>query len=514
MWRTTSLAALLALALAAPAVAAPTLEPVGDFNAPIYAASPPRDTSRLFVVERGGAVQVVRNGSVLATPFLDITGQVATDSERGLLSIAFPPDYASSHRFYLYLVAAGSGDLQIREYRTIDDDHADPASGRIVWSQAHPRGNHNGGTIQFGPDGLLWAGTGDGGGQGDPDHNAQDTSRLLGKILRIDPRPSSSAGYTVPADNPYGNAVWASGLRNPFRWSFDRVTGDLAVGDVGGSNREEIDYVRRSDGLGRGANFGWPCREGFEVGPTDCQPGQPYHEPVFDYPTAGAVTGGVVVRDPGLPTLRGRYLFIDFSAHQVQSMVLAQPRATDVGSAGLPDVSSIVAFAEDACGHVYLVSLDGTVQRIEDGAPGACVLRPEPSPTPGGGTTTTPITQPAAPAGPAAQADRTSPRVRIRIARRGRIDRRATPRIALTATEACRVTIRARVAGVKLKRVRTPLRAGRRTVVRLRASRRGSRRIYRAVKRHRRVTLVVSVTARDAAGNLGHASRRLKLRRS
>src|SRR4051812_16183414 len=408
MWRTTSLALLLALALAAPAAAAPTLTSVGSFDAPIYAASPPRDTSRLFVVERGGRVWVVKGGHKLAGPFLDISGDVATDGERGLLSIAFSPDYESNGLFYLYMVAANPlGELQVREYHrsAANPDRADP-TGRIVWSQAHPRSNHNGGTIQFGPDGMLWIATGDGGGQGDADGNAQNLSRQLGKVLRIDPRPSGSTGYTVPAGNPYGSPVWAAGLRNPFRWSFDRGTEDLVIGDVGGSVREEIDFVRRSEGLGRGLNFGWPCREGLGPGPSDCQPGQPYRDPVFDYPTAGAVTGGVVVRDPGLPTLAGRYLFVDFYASDIRSMTLDLPRARDERSAGLPPRSSIAAFAEDACGHVYLVSLNGTVERVQDGAAGACVLRAQPPPLPAlpdGGTQ--PVTPPAQPGA----ADRTPP---------------------------------------------------------------------------------------------------------
>jgi Glucose / Sorbosone dehydrogenase len=329
-------------------------------------------------------------------------------------------------------------------------------------------------------------------------------------VLRIDPRPSGSTGYTVPAGNPYGSPVWAAGLRNPFRWSFDRGTEDLVIGDVGGSVREEIDFVRRSEGLGRGLNFGWPCREGLGPGPSDCRPGQPYRDPVFDYPTAGAVTGGIVVRDPGLPTLVGRYLFVDFYASDIRSMTLDLPRARDERSAELPPRSSIAAFAEDACGHVYLVSLNGTVERVQDGASGACILRAQPPPLPalpGGGT------QPAVPGSPAA-VDRTAPRVRVRITRRGRITRSARPRISLTATESCRVTIRARAAGVQLKRVRASLRAGRRKIVRLRASRRGGRRIYRAVTRHRRVTLVVAVTATDAAGNVRRVQRRLNVRRA
>src|SRR4051794_12459387 len=224
--RATVLAALATLALAAPAAAAPTLVKVGHFDNPIYAASPPRDTSRLFVVQRGGEIRVVRNGSVLATPFLDLSGQVSTSGERGLLSIAFPFDYATSGRFYVYLAAASPvGELQIREYRrsATNPNVANPASGRVVWRAAHNQAdNHDGGTIAFGPDGLLWLGTGDGGGADDQFHNAQNLASRLGKLIRIDPNPSPGRTYTVPFDNPYATVaseetVWARGLRNPFR---------------------------------------------------------------------------------------------------------------------------------------------------------------------------------------------------------------------------------------------------------------------------------------------------------
>jgi len=178
--------------------------------------------------------------------------------------------------------------------------------------------------------------------------------------------------------------VWARGLRNPFRWSFDRKTGDLVIGDVGQSAREEVDWLPRSGGLGRAANFGWACEEGLVTGPTpaDCPLGAGYVAPVFDYSRAGprAITGGVVVRDPGLPTLVGRYVYADSYAGDIRSLVLGSPSATDDRSAGLPHRDQIVAFGEDACGHVYVVSLTGgTVDRIQDGAIGACVPRPGPS---------------------------------------------------------------------------------------------------------------------------------------
>jgi glucose/arabinose dehydrogenase len=514
---TWALLALVLLALAAPAgaAAAPTFVRLGDFDQPVYAASPADNGERLFVVEKPGVVREVLNGTVRTTPFLDISSEVrSSENERGLLSIAFAPDYATSGLFYVYMTAQPAGELQVREYRRslADPDRADPV-GRIVWRQAHDQAdNHNGGTVAIGPDGFLWLATGDGGGANDGFGHARDLNSQLGKMLRIDPRPSGGLGYTVPADNPIaGSPVWAYGLRNPFRFSFDyRGSNDLFIGDVGQSAKEEIDRARFADGLGKGADYGWACREGAGPGPKACDPSAAYVPPIFDYSqsTTRAVAGGVVVRDPGLPTLTGRYLYADTYTAQVHSFDPVAARSTDRSETSLPARNTLVAFGEDGCGHVYVVALGGSVDRIVDGQRGACVQRPTPPPPP-------PLPGPAPAPGPARPAlpDRTSPRVRIRVARGGKVGRRATPRISLVATEACRVTVTARVAGAKLKRVRASLRAGRRTIVRLRATRRGATRIRRALRRHRRVTLIVAVTARDAAGNVGRVQRRLKIRR-
>jgi hypothetical protein len=396
------------------------------------------------------------------------------------------------------MVAANPvGELQVREYRrSADPDRADPSTARIVWRQAHPNDNHNGGQVQFGPDGLLWLATGDGGGQNDPSNNAQNPDSQLGKVLRIDPRPSANLGYTVPEGNPRGTAIWASGLRNPFRFSFDRATGDLLIGDVGGGVREEIDWAPAVEGRGVGVNFGWSCREGTLPGPRACPAGQSFVDPVFDYAQGSprAVTGGYVVRDPGLPTLLGRYLYADTFAGQVHSLVLARPRGIDDRVEPGLKAAMLVSFAEDTCGRLYVVSLNGAVERIHDGPASPC---PPPPPVPA----------------PAPLPDRTSPRVRIELARKGRVGMRATPRIALTATESCRVTVRAHVGKVKLKRVRTPLRGGQRTILRLRTTRKGAKKLRKMLRRHRRATMIVSVTARDAAGNTGRVQRRMKIRR-
>ena len=318
------LAALLLLAAAAaPAQAAPRFEPLdGAYDQPIFLTAPPRDATRVFVAEREGLVKVVQNGVAVAAPFIDLTGVVTLDGERGLLGLAFPPDYESSGLVYTYLTGA-DGELQIREHRrsTADPNRTEPGS-TVIWRHPHASAtNHNGGTIEFGPDGMLWLSPGDGGGGDDPEDDAQRLDSQLGKLLRIDPVPG---GYAVPPGNPFAAAgdgaadeIWATGLRNAFRFSFDRGTGDLTIGDVGQQAREEIDFVRAADGLGRGGDFGWRCYEGSIRNPNiaACEPRGPYIPPAFDYgrDAGRTVTGGVVVRDPGLPTLLGRYLYADFN---------------------------------------------------------------------------------------------------------------------------------------------------------------------------------------------------------
>ena len=347
------------------------LKKVADFAAPVYLTSPPGDRGRQFVVEQEGRVMVVRDGRKLGTPFLDIRGHVTAGGEQGLLSIAFPPDYAQSGLFYVYYTDR-SGDERIVEYHRRDADHADPRSARLVLRMADPEINHNGGLLLFGPDGLMYVGTGDGGGGGDqhgPRGNAQDLGSLLGKILRIDPRAGGGRPYQVPGDNPFvGRAgargeVYAYGLRNPWRFSFDRANGDLTIGDVGQNAWEEIDFVRRGAGLG--ANFGWRPFEGrVRYAPGESAPGAIAPVIVRSH-TAGncSITGGVIVRDPALARLRGRYVFGDFCKGRVESARLSPGRARDVQRTSLK-VASLSSFGEDAQGRVYVMSLDGPVYRI------------------------------------------------------------------------------------------------------------------------------------------------------
>jgi glucose/arabinose dehydrogenase len=373
-----------------------TLVPVASFTQPVGMAVAPGDPSRLFVVEKGGRI-VVRHGAGQST-FLDLTGQVKSDGyEQGLLGLSFAPDYASSGRFYVYYTASTSApgaasygsDLAISEFRRgADADHADPASERPVLRIPHRLEEfENGGQMRFGPDGLLWIGTGDGGGDGDPHRNAQrldpatddaaaGADALLGKILRIDPTPGDGCGgaCTIPAGNPgfAQREVWAYGLRNPWRFSFDRLTGDLAIADVGNRDLEEVDLAP-APGLGRGANFGWPY---FEAG-AQVSPSRPVGcclAPVIQKSHRGdgfdALIGGMVVRDPGLPSLEGRYVYAALTTGEIRSARFAGGRAVDDRDTGLR-VPNLTSFGEDACGRVFATTIDGGLYRISQGT-GAC----------------------------------------------------------------------------------------------------------------------------------------------
>jgi glucose/arabinose dehydrogenase len=347
---------------------------LGRFAGPTFLAAP-RGDRRRFVVQRAGTIVVVRGRSQLEQPFLDIEDDVSTEGEGGLLSMAFAPDYRRSGYFYVYYTDR-EGYLQIDQFRRSGDpNRADPGSRRSVIRVPHFRSNHKGGQLQFGPDGMLYAGFGDGGSGGDPDENAQDLGRLLGKVIRIDPRPGG--GYAVPASNPFrgrGGArpeVYAYGLRNPYRFSFDRRRGHLTIGDVGQDAVEEVDFVPGRNG-GRqprgGYNFGWDVFEGparFEDGSA---PG--HVRPVISHSQDGgwcSIIGGYVIRDRSLRGSRfsGRYVYGDLCNPTIRVAFLKRPRAPS-RSTGLR-VSNLVSFGEDGQGRVYAVSLDGPVYRIGRG---------------------------------------------------------------------------------------------------------------------------------------------------
>ena len=353
------------------------LATVGRFNAPLYVASPPGDRRRLFVVEQGGRIRVVRGGRVLRRPFLDVSSQVVSGGEQGLLGLAFAPDYARSRRFYINYTNR-SGDTRIVEYRTRrrNPDRADPGTARVLIAQDQPEANHNGGQLAFGPDGLLYIGLGDGGG-GDDQHgargNAQNLGTILGKILRIDPRRSGRRPYRIPTGNPFvgrsgaRGEVYSYGLRNPWRFSFDRETGDLSIGDVGQEAREELDFVRRDQG--RGANFGWRPFEGTSrLYADEDAPG--HVRPVIEKTHSDgwcSITGGYVVRDPRVPALAGRYVYGDYCLGQLRSARLTVSGAEDDRSLRLRTIGGLSSFGEDALGRVYAVSLEGPVYRFTQG---------------------------------------------------------------------------------------------------------------------------------------------------
>jgi len=341
---------------------------VGTFANPVYVTAPPGDRRRLFVVEQEGVIRVMRDGRKLRRPFLDIRADVAAGGERGLLSMAFPRNYTSSGRFYVYFTG-NDGDIRIQEFRRSSADVANPGTRRELLRIEHSRfGNHNGGQLQFGPDGLLYIGTGDGGGGGDPLGNAQRVSRLLGKLLRIDPRAAGGRPYRIPSSNPFrGRAgargeVYAYGLRNPWRFSFDRATGAINIADVGQNAVEEVNYAPR--GRARGRNFGWNIFEGRRRYSAGSAPG--HLPPVLErFASQGncSITGGYVVRDRSLPALRGRYVYSDLCDGRIRSARLRSGRAAGDRSTGLR-VDSPSSFGEDARGRVYVASLSGPVFRL------------------------------------------------------------------------------------------------------------------------------------------------------
>jgi glucose/arabinose dehydrogenase len=348
------------------------LTKVGTFSSPDYVTQPPDERRRLFVVEQGGKIRIVRDGRVLARPFLDISPLVVSGGEQGLLGLAFAPDYARSGRFYVDYTDR-NGDTRVVEYRRgSSPERANPRSARQLLFQDQPEANHNGGQLAFGPDGLLYVGLGDGGG-GDDQHgsigNGQNLGTLLGKILRIDPRPSGGKPYGIPAGNPFVGRrgakpeIYAWGLRNPWRFSFDRATGDLTIGDVGQDHVEEVDF--RTQGTGRGANFGWRAWEGTRRE----DPSLTVHgdvKPVLQYTHdhGCSVTGGYAIRDPRLTAFDGRYVYGDYCAGDLFTAKLRQGGASRSRALGL-HVDALSSFGQDARGRVYAVSLNGPVYRLD-----------------------------------------------------------------------------------------------------------------------------------------------------
>ncbi|OGU04839.1 MAG: glucose dehydrogenase [Geobacteraceae bacterium GWC2_58_44] len=348
-----------------------TLTPVArGFDNPTTIANAGDGSNRLFVLEQKGIVKIVRNGVVAATPFLDITDIVKSKgSEQGLLGIAFPPGFATSRVFYLnYTNSSGVGNTVVARFTvSADPDRADPASRKELLRITQPFANHNGGQLAFGPDGNLYIGTGDGGSGGDPFGNGQRLTTLLGKILRIDVRSPGSAPYLIPAGNPFKNEIWAYGLRNPWRFSFDRATGELYLADVGQNVVEEIDF--QPAGAGAGANYGWNFMEGsscYSSPGCNSRPGLTL--PVAEYRHGRgdcSVTGGYVYRGR-IAALRGIYFYGDYCSGRIWGL---RRTGTRWEKQLLKDSNlSISTFGEDETGELYLADhASGTVYRV--GAP-------------------------------------------------------------------------------------------------------------------------------------------------
>jgi glucose/arabinose dehydrogenase len=352
------------------------LKRIGNFEEPVYVSGAPGFPRLLFVVEQPGRIEVLRGGRRLRRPFLDLRRLVSSGGERGLLSVAFPPDYRRSRRFYVYYTDR-AGDIRIDEFRRRSATRAAFGSRRPVIRIPHPgEANHNGGQMQF-LGHLLYFGTGDGGSGGDPPNNAQSKHVLLGKLLRIDPRARRGRPYTVPRDNPFvgrpgRDEIYSYGLRNPFRFSFDRSTSRgvrIAIGDVGQNRFEELDYTTLA--AAAGANFGWDALEGFSPY-RDENSGTPdpggTTKPIFAYSHGRgggscSIIGGYVVRDPSLPALRGRYVYADLCEGELRSLVPHLKRASGDHRLGL-SVASPSSFGEDDRGHVYVCSLEGPVYRL------------------------------------------------------------------------------------------------------------------------------------------------------
>ncbi|HVP28261.1 MAG TPA: PQQ-dependent sugar dehydrogenase [Myxococcota bacterium] len=362
------------------------------FSAPIYAAVPPDGSGRLFVVERAGRILVVQNGAVLATPFLDIRSLVETSGEHGLLSVAFPPDFASSGLFYVYYSANSTSDPRADGSLTLarlrvgaNPNVADASSLQTLLSlpkpldgpgcaSGSPQTNHNGGTILFGPDGYLYLGIGDGGGAGDACNLAQNGLSAFGKMLRLDVSGGYGTPFTIPPGNPFAGSrdpsntvldvIWAIGLRNPFRFSFDRATGDLWIGDVGQDAKEEFDFEPVASGGGR--NYGWHRMEGFDCydPSSNCNDGS-LTLPVLDYghSEGHSITGGVVYRGDRFPSLFGAYLFADYTLGPVWAYPSSAPGAQKIRLATLAGITAIV---EDAAHEPLFVDiLDGKLYRLQ-----------------------------------------------------------------------------------------------------------------------------------------------------
>jgi glucose/arabinose dehydrogenase len=334
-------------------------------NNPVYLTSP-RGDARLFVVEQPGRIRIVSNGSLLPTPFLDITSKVGSGGERGLLSVAFDPAYATSGLFFVNYTDL-QGHTRIERYRVGSNANvADAASARLVLMIEQPFANHNGGHVLFGLDGMLYIPMGDGGSAGDPGNRAQDRSNMLGDLLRLD---VSQEPYRIPANNPYvgqssvRNEIWAYGLRNPWRIWFDRTDNLLYIADVGQGQQEEVNVVPAATG---GQNYGWRLMEGNSCfNPTNCdRTGLTLPVLTYSHNDGCSITGGIVYRGSRIPALRGHYFYSDYCEGWVRSFRYVNGSATEQRTWQVGSPRSITSYGEDSAGEMYLMSGNGTVYRF------------------------------------------------------------------------------------------------------------------------------------------------------
>ncbi len=355
---------------------------VSGLSQPLAVVDAGDNSGRLYVVEKTGVIRVIEAGQLLATPFLDIHTRVRTNSEQGLLGLAFSPDFAASGEFYIYYTHSlgtlvpsppgeddEGGDIVLARFRaTADRRIADPASEERILLRNNPKPNHNGGNLLFGPDGYLYIGIGDGGGGGDPLNSGQRLDTLLGKILRID--VTGQSGYTIPPDNPFvatGGAlpeIYAFGLRNPWRFSFDLETGALWIGDVGQDRYEEVNY--RPAAGAAGTNFGWRIREGLHCYNAGTCTAAGLTGPVweYDHETGVSITGGFVSRSH-YPRMRGVYFYADFGTEKLWGLQWDGVQWVNHEFTGLPS-GNWSSFGQGAGGELYLVDYGGTIYWLVD----------------------------------------------------------------------------------------------------------------------------------------------------
>jgi glucose/arabinose dehydrogenase len=344
------------------------LEQVGDrFRSPVFITSPPGD-SRLFVVEQAGRIRVLKEGRVLDQPFLDISARVRSGGEQGLLSMAFHPDYGTNRWFYVNFTDR-NGDTHVERFTaSTNPDVADLGSMLLVLKIDQPYSNHNGGLVMFGPDGMLYIGMGDGGSGGDPQGNGQNPRALLGKMLRIN--VSRGEPYTVPAGNPFANEqrgapeVWATGMRNPWRFSFDRSANLLYIGDVGQNREEEINVAPANRA---GINYGWNIMEGSSCFRSSRCDRDRLHVPAVSISQsdgACSVIGGYVYRGRRVPEITGHYFYSDYCGGWLRSFRYQNGAAADRRTWKIQEIGNVVSFGEDSAGELYIVAENGRIFRF------------------------------------------------------------------------------------------------------------------------------------------------------